>query len=86
MLILILIGVIILLIFGIMYKIIKNLNPTDIIPVRSVTSETEAKRKQIYDNIINKFIYPNQTTSTVTNNNNNYSVWNKITTTSNINM
>jgi hypothetical protein len=54
---------------GITYKIIKNANPVDIIPVNTDLSEMQKKKKQLYDNIMNKFIYPNQTTTTVVNTN-----------------
>ena len=74
----------ILLMVGITYKIIKNVNPVDIIPVKTATSEMQEKKQQLYDNIMNKFMYPNQTTTTTTvanNNYNYYNVWNPTTTT-----
>jgi predicted PurR-regulated permease PerM len=85
----ILIGILILLIFGFLYTIIIYFTPSnDIIPEITTMSEQERRKQQLYNNIYSKILYPNQTTSTVKNNDynnyNNYSVWNKTTTSSNI--
>jgi hypothetical protein len=67
---------------GITYKIIKNGKPVDIIPLKTATSAMQEKKQQLYDNILNKFKYPNETTTTVVANNNYnyYNVWNPTTT------
>ena len=66
----ILIGILILLIFGFMYIItIYFTTSNDYIPEITTMSEIERKKQLLYDNIMNKFIYPNQTTTTVINNN-----------------
>ncbi len=79
----ILISFIILLIVGFVYKMIKYFSQTNKIPETNIISESQKKKKQLYDDIINKFVYPNQTTTTLTNSAN-YSIWTKPTTTYNI--
>jgi hypothetical protein len=67
----ILIGILILLIFGFMYIItIYFTTSNNYIPEITTMSENEKKKQQLYDNIMNKFIYPNQTTTTIANTNN----------------
>ncbi len=80
----ILISILILLIIVFIYIIIKYLIPVnDIIPEMTTMSEIQKKKQQLYDEIYNKFLYPNQTTTTIPYYDYNiYSIWNK--TTSNI--
>ena len=75
-----------LLIFGFMYIItIYFTTSNDYIPEITTMSENERKKQQLYDNIMNKFIYPNQTTTTIANTNNvrNPTITTTTTTTSN---